>query len=325
MNILSLCCHVVLSGVMLVPALALAQDWPAKTITLVVPNNAGTALDSMSRQIARFLSARLGQPVVVDNKPGGSGNIAANIVVGAAPDGYTLLIPSTSLSIAPYVTKNLPWDPIKDFVPIAMPGVAPLMLAGNMDVNAKTLPELLALARAQPGKINYGTSGKGTPHHISMVQLQQASGTELFHVPYKALGDMINGIVGGQVQMGYAAPGNLIGLAKAGKLRLYAVSSPTRLAQAPEVPTLRELGLEKAETIVWLGMFAPARTPPEVVRRLAREMGEIMKLQEYKDALDTIGFVVPSPGNAEHMAAQLREEKSRLPNLLQAAGITDSN
>jgi len=324
MKSLFLCRRLVLV-LMLVPAFALAQAWPARTITLVVPNNAGTSLDAMSRLIAKHLAARLGQPVLVDNKPGASGNIAANIVVNAAADGYTLLIPSNSLSIAPHLTKNLGWDPVKDFAPIAMPAVAPLMLAGNIDVNTKTLPEFLALAKTQPGKINYGTSGKGTPHHISMVQLQQASGTELFHVPYKALGDMIVGLVGGQVQVGYAAPGNVIGLAKSGKLRLYAISAPNRIPQAPEVPTLRELGLQQAETIVWLGMFAPAKTAPEVVARLSREMGEIMKLQEYRDALDAMGFVVPQPGNAAHMTAQLLEDKARLPKLLQAAGISDSS
>ena len=327
MNSFSICRRIALAAVaaVILPGQGFALAWPVKPITLVVPQSPGTAVDSMARILAKLMGERLGHAVVVDNKPGASGNIAANIVFGAPPDGYTLLVPASNLSIAPFITKNLGWDPTRDFAPIAMPAMAPLVLAAGMGVSANSLPELATMAKAQPGKVNYGTSGKGTPHHLAMTQLQQASGMELFHVPYKSMGDMINGLVGGYVQVGFAAPGNVTGLAKAGKLKLLAVSAPSRLTQMPDVPTLRELGLAKAETEVWVGVFAPSKTPPDIVARLSREVGEVMKMQEYKDAMNNIGFVIPSPGNAEQLAAQLREEKISMPKLLQAAGISDSS
>lgn len=304
-----------------VPHLVMAQAWPAKTITLVVPQSPGTAVDTMSRVIAKVLGERLSQAVVVDNKPGGSGNIGANIVVAAAPDGYSVLVAANNLSIAPYVTRNLAWDPVRDFAPLAMPAMAPLILAANLDVNARNLGELVALVKTQPGKINYGSSGKGTPHHLAMAQLQQASGMELFHVPFKSLGEMITAMVGNQVQIGFAAPGNVLPLAKAGKLKLFAVSAPGRLPQAPDLPTLRELGLPAAETQVWVGMFAPSRTPADIVNRYSKEMDEVVKAAEFKDTMNNLGFLIPSPSNADRMAAQLREDKVKMPKLLQAAGV----
>lgn len=305
---------------------ALAQAWPARPITLVIPVNPGAVIDATGRLVAKALGERLGQAIVIDNKPGNSGNIGAGFVASAPADGYTLLLAASNLSMAPFLTSNLPWDPENDFAPIAMPVLGPLVLFANNDLNARTLPELLALARKQPGKINYGSSGKGTPHHLAMAQLQQASGTDLYHVPFKSIGEMVTAVVGGHVQVGFAAPGNILGLAQGGKLKMLAISAPSRLPQLPEVPTLRELGLEKAEVEVWVGMFAPAKTPSELVSRLAREMDEIMKRQDYKDGINALGMVVPSPGNAEYLAAQMRKDKVRMPLLLKAAAVsTNSN
>lgn len=308
-----------------VPGFALAQTWPARPITLVVPVNPGAVIDATSRLIAKFLGERLGQAIVVDNKPGNSGNIGASFVAGAPPDGYTLLIAASNLSMAPYLTKGLPWDPEKDFVPLAMPTLGPLVLFANNDLNVQTLPDLLALAKAQPGKINYGSSGKGTPHHLAMAQLQQASGTDLYHVPFKSIGEMVTSVVGGHVQLGFAAPGNILGLARSGKLKMLAVSAPSRLPQLPEIPTLRELGLEKAEVEVWVGLFAPGKTPPEIVSRLTSEMDELMKRQDYKDGIGALGMVVPSPGNAEYLASQMRKDRIRMPQLLKAAAVTSGS
>jgi tripartite-type tricarboxylate transporter receptor subunit TctC len=327
MNSFSMRRRIALAAVaaVILPGQSFAQAWPIKPITLVVPFSPGAAGDSMARILAKLMGERYGHAFVVENKPGAGGNIGANIVFGAPSDGYTLLVPASNLSIAPFITKNLGWDPERDFAPIAMLATGPLFLAVGMGVSANSLPELIVMAKAQPGKVNYGSSGKGTLHHLAMTQLQQASGMELFHVPYKSIGDMINGLVGGQVQAGFAALGNVAGLAKGGKLKLLAVSAPSRLTQMPDVPTLRELGLAKAETDVWVGLFAPSKTPPEIVARLSREVGEVMKMQEYKDVMSKLGQSVPSPGNAEQMAAQLSKDKTSIPKLLQAAGISDSS
>lgn len=299
---------------------ALAQTWPAKPITFVVPQGVGTAVDSMSRLLAKHLGERLGQPIIVDNRPGASGNLGANVVAGAAPDGYTLLISANNLSIAPYVNEKLAWDPIDDFSPVAILATAPLVLTGQHSLNVGNMADLIAKTQSQPGRINFGTVGHGTPHHLAMLQLQQAAHVQFCAVPFKSMADLVTGLLGDQVQLGFASPGNVAGLATKGDIRLYAVSAPTRLRQAPDVPTLRELGFPTAETVVWVGVLAPANTPSSVVQRLSDEIASISKQTEYASSLDNLGFLIPAEGDSAKLAAQLREDKQTMPALLQAAG-----
>lgn len=302
-------------------AQAQAQAYPNRPIKIIVPFTPGGGNDVYARAVGQKLSERLGQPVVVDNKPGASGNIGAALVAKAPPDGHTLMITTSSLAMAPSLTKNLPWDPRTAFTPIAALFSGAMSVAVGAHVPVQTMQQLVALAKTRPGQLTYGTPGNATPHHFGTHLLMQATGTELMHVPFKGTGPAITELMAGRIDVAYFSLGNLLEHHKSGKVRILATSTDRRLPQLPDVPTLRELGLQNAEINVWAGLFAPAGTPAPVVERLRREMGEVMKNPQIKSMFDAQNVVQMLPGTAEQLANEYKADLERWPAVTQRMGI----
>jgi len=299
-----------------------AGTYPTRPITLIVPVTAGSSIDVVSRAIGSELSKRLGQPVVVDNKPGASGNIGAAIVAKAAPDGYTLMITTSSLGMVPTLMKTLPWDPRTAFTPVAGLFSGAMSLAVGNHVPAKNIEELVALAKKEPGKLTYASPGPGTPHHFGTELLQQNTGTKMLHVPYKGTGGAIVDLIAGRIDVAYFSAGNLLSHHKAGKVRILATSTDARLEQASDIPTMRELGYRNSELNVWAGMFAPAGTPAAIVSRLSRELSEVMKSAPVKAIMEAQTVAPIVPGTAEHLAAEYKADLDRWPGVAARAGIS---
>jgi tripartite-type tricarboxylate transporter receptor subunit TctC len=321
MKVLSLFSWITACAFALQAGAAHAQAYPSRHVTAVLPLSGGTSIDVVTRFIGTELSQRLGQPIVIENKPGASGNIGALQVAKAPADGYTILVAGNNLGIAPSVTKSLPWDPQKAFTPVAMLFTAPMVLAVNAKVPAKSLPELIALAQKQPTKLNYATPGAATPHNFGMELLKQVTGMQLTNIPYKGTGGAITDLVGGQVEIGYFSLGNLLPYHKTGRVRIIATSSESRLPQTPEVPTLRELGFQKGEINSWIGMFVPTGTPADIVARLRREVAQVMKMPKVRAMLLEQNVAQALPGTAEHMASEYTTDLERWPKVAAQAGI----
>ncbi len=253
-----------------VAASAWAQaPYPNKPVTLIVPVPPAGILDTVARMVAPSMAETLGQSVIVDNKAGAGGNIAASAVARAAPDGYSLLVGYSMFHVGnPSMYTKLSWDPLRDFVPVGMLVVAPHVLAVNPSVPAKTLRELVDYAKANPGKLNYATSGNGSVPHVGVELFKQQNQIDIKHVPYKGAGPAMLDVVGGNVEMTVATPPTLMGFVQNGKVRALAVAAPRRLSQMPDVPTAAEAGFPGFELEAWVALFAPAGTPPAVVSKL---------------------------------------------------------
>ena len=260
-------------------AAAQAPRFPTKPVTLVVPVAPGGILDTVARMLAADMSKQLdGQPVVVDNKPGASGNIGAAHVAKSAPDGYTLLVGYSMFHVGnPAMFKELSWDPLRDFSSVAMVAVSPHVVAVHPSVPANTLKELVDLARKQPGKLNYASPGSGSVPHVGMELFKQQTGLDIVHVPYKGAGPMMQDVVGGAVQVTIATPPSILGHAQSGRVRALAVAAKTRHPQLPNVPTTGEAGFPNFELEAWVALFAPAGTPPEVIARLTAAVQESLR------------------------------------------------
>ena len=246
-----------------------AQTWPSQPIKLVVPYPAGGGTDFFARTIGAKLSEQLGQQVVIENKPGAATIIGAESVARAQPDGYTVLLGDTAtFAVNPSLYKKLPYDPIKDFEPVTLTGRFALLLVANSALPVNNAKELIALAKARPGELNYGSPGPGSPHHLAMELLKQRTGINVVHVPYKGAAPAVQDLLGGQIPMMFldlAAGGPLI---KSGKIKALAVASPKRIAPLPDVLTLDEAGVSDFEAWAWQGLVVPAKTPKAIVDRL---------------------------------------------------------
>ena len=274
----------------LVAPLAGAQAWPAKPIKWVVPFAPGGTTDILARTVGEKLAQALGQPVIIENKPGAGGGVGAELVARAAPDGYTIMGGTISThAINASLYKNLPYDPVKDFVPIVLLARVPNMLVVNPDVPAKNVAELIVLLKANPGKYTFASSGNGTSQHLSGELFKSMSGTDMQHIPYKGSPPALQDVMGGQVTMTFDNITTAWPLAKSGKLRALAVTTATRSSIAPDVPTLAESGLPGFEVGSWQGVFAPAGTPPDIVRRLNAEIVRILGLPDVKEKLAGLG------------------------------------
>jgi len=261
--------RVVLGTALLAATAAFGQPFPNKPITLVVPVAPGGILDTVARMIAPEMSKSLGQPIVVDNKPGASGNIGASLVAKAKPDGYTLLVGYSMFHVGnPSMFKELPWDPVKDFSSVAMLVVSPHVLAVHPSVPANNLKDLVALAKASPGKLNYATPGSGSVPHVGMELFKQQTGTDFTHVPYKGSGPAMQDVIAGNVQVTVATPPSLLQFVLAGRMRALAVAAKTRHPLLPDVPTAAEQGFPAFELEAWVALFAPAGTPPDAIAKL---------------------------------------------------------
>lgn len=273
-------------------SLAASAGWPEKPIRFVVPWPAGGSSDAAARLVAKHLGDRLKQPIIVDNKAGASGNIGAAEVARAAPDGYTLLLSSGPFSINPSLYKSLPFDTVKDFVPVAQIANTPSVLVVNPSTPAHTVQEFIALAKDPAKPLAVATPGNGSAQHLALELLRKKAGLAINHIPYKGGAVALNDVLGGQVPAMMSGFPEVAPHIKAGKLRALAVTTATRASFLPSVPSLIELKFADSGTAGWNGIHVPARTPPEIVNRLHDEVNAVLDLPEVKDQLAALGFEV---------------------------------
>ncbi|MDZ4075752.1 MAG: tripartite tricarboxylate transporter substrate-binding protein [Hylemonella sp.] len=314
-------CALSAAAVLALPSLAQAQaPYPNKTIRLVVPNPAGGLPDTVARLFAQRLGERLGQPVVVDNKPGANGVVAAQALATAPADGYTYLVTDGSMfSINPAIYKNLNYDYQRDFMPVSLAARAPLYLAVHPKVGVSTLAELIALAKARPGVLTYGSSGVGSTHHLTMEAMKSALGIDLRHIPYKGSSQSVPALIGGQVDVAFSALPSLSGFVKNGQVKLLGNNAAQRSGQEPGVPAIAETipGFDFAPTI---GVFAARGTPASVIERFSAEMAHVARLPELVQSLNSAGIVAVGAGPAEFDQA-IQGEIRRLAQAISAAGL----
>ena len=296
------------------------QAWPSKPIRYVVPFAAGGSTDIMGRTIAEKLSVALGQPVVVENKPGAGGGLGAAEVAKAAPDGYTIMGGTISThAINASLYKDLPYDPVKDFVAITLIARVPNMLVVNNDVKAKDVAELIKLMKANPGKWNFASAGNGTSQHLSGELFKGMAGVEMQHIPYKGSPPALTDVMGGSVSMTFDNITTAWPLAKAGKLRALAVTTAKRSPVAPEVPTLAESGLPGYEVGSWQGVFAPAGVPPAIVARLNTEIVKIINMPDVQKKIIELG-AEPVGDTAEQFGAFVKTEVVKWGDVVKKSG-----
>ena len=308
----------------LAPALfagpALAQAYPSKPVTLVVPNPPGGVVDTSARLLSEPLARLLGQPVVIENKGGASGNIAYQQVALAPKDGHTLLISYSAYHVGnPAMFAKLPWAQ-KDFVPVALLTAATNVIAAHPSVPAATLKEFIAYAKANPGKLNFASQGNGSLSHVGTALLEQTTGIDMLHVPYKGSGAAIQDVLGGQVQVFMTTPPSVMQHVQAGKLKAFAVTGKTRHPGLPSVPTTAEAGLAGFELEAWVGLFAPAGTPPAVVQQLSDKVKAALATPEAKSVADRTGIEIRYLG-PEALAALVQRETAYWGQVIKAKDI----
>jgi len=299
-----------------------AHAWPDQPITLVVPYTPGTGIDLIARQLSAQLPQALGQPVVVDNVPGASGNIGSEKVARARPDGYTLMVQVNTLVMNKSLYKSLAYDPVADFTPVTLTSWGTLLLVTNPQAQkATTLAQLVAAAKAQPGKLTYATPGVGTPHHLSMALLMQGTGTELLHVPYKGTAGAVTDLLGGRIDAMFLPVHVALPHIQAGKLKALATGSAKRLPQLPEVPTLAEAGVAVDNVDMWYGVLAPKGTPPEVVARLNREIAAVLKQPAVAKSFESQGMV-PAGSTPAEFGTLIQKDTQRWAEVVRRGNIT---
>jgi tripartite-type tricarboxylate transporter receptor subunit TctC len=298
-----------------------AQSWPVKPIRFVVPFTPGGGNDILARLLGEPLAAALGQPIVVENKPGAGGNIGAEAVARSAPDGYTYLVAAINvLAFNPSMYAKVGFDPLKDFVPVARLGVLPVVLAVHPEVRAANVAELIALTKSDAGALSYASAGIGTPHHLSAELFKAMTGAQLQHVPYKGGGPAATDLVAGRVQVMFAPINNVMPFVKRGQLRILGVGSERRLSSLPEIPTIAESGVPGYQTDNWIGLVAPAGTPKEIVATLSRHLAAALTRAQVLDKLGALG-IEAAPNSPEQFAALIQEDIARWSAVVKKAGI----
>ncbi len=302
---------------------AQAQGFPSKTLTIVVSIGAGTGMDVLARIYAEKLSAALGKPVVVENKPGAATMLAANAVATAPPDGHTLVVlTSSALAINPTLYKQISYDPNRDFIPISLYVKSPFILVVNPALPAKTVPELLKHAKETNPPLNYASVGAGGLQHLSMEFTKNRFGLEMTHVPYRNTGQSVSDLAAGHVALGFVEAGASIPLIKDGKLRALAVSSSTRLPLLPDVPPFSEVsGAADYEAVSWHVLLVPAKTPKEIVDRLHAEMQKIMTAPDVVEKASNIGLIPIPPPSVEETSAYIKSEQAKWGALVEKLGL----
>ena len=304
-------------------AMAQAPDagWPERPIRLVVPFPAGSSTDIIARIIAQKLGHRVGQQIVIENRAGASGNIGADSVAKAAPDGYTIGIATASThAVAASLSANLPYDPIRDFAPVSMIGSQPYVLVLYPGLPAHNLAELLALAKAKPGTLNYGSAGVASLAHLATALLASMAGVTLTHVPYKSSAQSVTDMMTGRLDMQFATIAPTLPNIQAGQLRALVTSGRTRVAALPEVPTVAESGIAGYEAALWVSFVAPPATPAAIVARLNREVNEILSSAEGKEALVAQGMEA-QPGPPDAVTERIRTDIEKWRAVVTKAGI----
>ena len=304
-----------------ITSFAMAQQWPSRTVRLVIPQSAGGATDVAARVIAQQLSLQLGQQFVVDNRPGAAGNIGTDIVAKAPADGYTILLAAlASIAVAPHLYKSLPFDPAKDFAPVTVVANVLHVLVVDPAVPVKSVPELIAYAKANPDKLAFGSPGTGEAGHLAGELFKTMTGAQMLHVPYKGGAPAMAGMLGGQVQLIFATAATAIPHIQSGKLRALAMTGGHRFELLPDVPTLAEAGVPGYEVNNWLGVVAPAGTPPAIVNRLNAELVKALQNPEVKSKLLASGLeaVWMTP---EQFAAYIKSETIKWGKVVRDAGV----
>ncbi|MCE2948511.1 MAG: Bug family tripartite tricarboxylate transporter substrate binding protein [bacterium] len=300
---------------------AAAQDFPNRPVRMVVPFGAGGVSDIIGRTLASRMQEGLGQPIIVDNRGGAGGSIGSDIVAKAQPDGHTILLGSNGThAIVPYLYKNLRYDPIKDFTPVAMIAITPTVLAVNPELPVKSVKELIAYARAKPGALSFGSSGIGSTSHLAGEMLGALGGVTLTHVPYKNASAAYPDVFAGRVPMIFDSVVSMTQHLKAGKLRPLAVTTPKRVATLPDLPTMAEAGLPGYAITLWIAMFGPGGMPPAITTRLNKEINRVLTLPEVRDQMAAQGSEV-TPGAPADLLAAVKVDLKRMGEIVKAAKI----
>ena len=316
------CVRAVIWGALAIAGAANAQAWPERPVTLIVPYTPGTGIDIIARTLSPRLAERLGQGFVVENKPGASGNLGADAVAKAQPNGYTMMITVNTFVITPALFKSLPYDPVNDFAVAGRLAAGNIALVVNPNVlPVKTLDELAAYVRARPGRINYGSPGNGTPQHLAVELLKQRLNLDMVHVPYKGAAAANIDLLGGQISLMVLPVHTALPFAKAGRLNVIAVSGESRSVLAPDSPSFAELGLKGLDIDLYFWIAAPARTPREIITRVNREVTAILALPEVRETLLKQGLI-PSSSTPDEMAAIIKSDIERWKKFIAETKIT---
>ncbi len=302
------------------PASAVAQSYPSRPITIVIGYTSGAVSDLAARTIGEGLHQAWGQPVIVENRPGSGGNIGAGFVARAAPDGYTLMVGTDAqMSSNVHLYKHVGYDPVKDFAPVAYAGANIICLAVNAQLPINSVADLVAYAKQNPGKLAYGTSGVGSPHHLAGELLRQKTGIDIQHVPYRGGGAAVNDLLGGHIGMAFLSLSAAVPHLNTGKIKIVAVVEKTRYAAMPDIPTIGETvpGFEMSS---WLGIFAPAGTPADVIAKLNDGIAKVLTVDSVKQKLANLGLVVVA-GKPEELANVVKDGLKVRGELVKAAGI----
>jgi tripartite-type tricarboxylate transporter receptor subunit TctC len=296
-----------------------AQNYPSRPVRVIVPFSPGGAVDGPMRVIAQELGKRLGQQVVVDNKPGAGATIGTDIVAKSPPDGYTLLLASQTNAISATLYPKLPFDPIEDFAPISLIGREPGVLVVKPALPVQTLQEFVAYVKARPGQIDYASSGNGSGQHLFMAMLASMTGMNLTHVPYKGSGQATTDLLGGQIPVSIPGTAGMVGHIKAGKLRALAVTGAKRSPLLPDVPTVMESGVPGYEAYVWMGLLAPKGTPAPIIDKIHRDLQQALATNEVRNYMASAGIEVVGSTPAE-FGAFFRAERDRWAKIVRETG-----
>ncbi len=297
-----------------------AQDWPARQVTLIVPFSAGGTTDLFGRLLSQHLQQKTGQPFIVENRAGAGGNLGAQLVARAAPDGYTFLVGTVSThAINPFLYSKLPYDTVRDFQPVSLIARLPNILVVNPSLPVNTVPELVTYLKANPDKLSYGSSGVGTSIHLAAELFKIKTGTTMTHVPFRSSGDVMNNLTGGHIELAFDNITLAWTQVKAGRLRALAVTSTERSAIAPDVPVMADT-IAGFEATSWHGVFAPAGTPKPIVDKMAAEMKRILELPDVKEKLAEIGAIA-APMTPEEFVKFIDGERAKWSGVVKAAGV----
>ena len=298
-----------------------AQDYPARAIRFIVPFPPGGGNDTLARMIGRRLATAVGQPVVIDNRPGAAGTVGAEAAARAPADGYTLFLAGIAThGINPNLRADLPYDPIADFDAVTLIASAPLLMVVHPSLPVQSVSDLVALAKARPGQINYASNGAGTSSHLAMEMFCLATGMRMLHVPYKGMSPALAGLLAGEAQIMFSSAVAMLPQVKAGKLRVIAMTGPSRAPAIPEIPTVAEAGVPGYQTASWYGVAVPAGTPRDVIYRLNREIVAIIRTPEISDRLEAEA-VIPVGSTPEGFTAHIRAELAHWTMVINQAGI----
>jgi tripartite-type tricarboxylate transporter receptor subunit TctC len=310
-----------LSATMVMAAFAVhAAEWPDKPIRVILSVPAGATPDVTARLVFPGLSQQLGASLVADNRAGGGGVIGAEIAAKSAPDGYTLFISSPgALTILPHMRKNIPYDTIRDFAPISLISIGPFVLMTHPSVPAKSIKELIALAKAQPGKLNYASAGNGVANHLAGELFKQMAGIDIVHVPYKGAPQAVTDVLAGHMNMMFNSVAPIVGYIKTGKIRVLGIASLQRSPQLPDVPTIHESGVPGFEAVNWFGMFAPAKTPRNIINRLNGALVQTIKTPEMQSQFIKLG-ADPIGSSVEEFTAFVKRDMEKYEKVVRISG-----